>query len=136
MSVTLSCLFKNCNSTFHFIFCRRLLIALILGQFLSSMLCGTGVTSALLEKRYFISVPTSQAFINYIFLGFIFGVWLAFSRKNFPTILKENWWKYAILGVLDVEANYMVILAYKYTTLTSIQVSSFCSNIGSKANAL
>jgi len=48
---------------------------------------------------------------------------LAFSRKNFPTILKEKWWKYAILGVLDVEANDMVILAYKYTTLASIQVS-------------
>jgi len=35
------------------------------------------------------------------------------SRKNFPTILKENWWKYAILGVLDIEANDM----YKYSTL-------------------
>ena len=61
---------------------------------------------------------------------------MAFSRKNFPTILKEKWWKYAILGVLDVEANDMVILAYKYTTLASIQVSLFCSNFGSKANVL
>ena len=61
---------------------------------------------------------------------------MAFSRKNFPTILKEKWWKYAILGVLDVEVNDMVILAYKYTTLSSIQVSLFCSNIGSKANDL
>jgi len=60
------------------------------------------------------------------------NLWSMVSRKNFPTILKENWWKYAILGVLDIEVNDM----YKYSTLTSIQVSSFCSNIGSKANAL
>ena len=52
----------------------------------------------------------------------VFGVWLAVN-KNFPTILKKNWWKYVILGVIDVEGNYLIILAYKYTTLTSIQVS-------------
>ena len=102
--------------------CRRLLVALVLGQFLSLMLCGTGLTSSLLEIRYSIAVPTTQAFINYILLGMVFGVWLAISKK-FLTILKKNWWKYVILGVIDVEGNYMIILAYKYTTLTSIQVS-------------
>ena len=102
--------------------CRRLLVALVLGQFLSLMLCGTGLTSSLLEIRYSIAVPTTQAFINYILLGTVFGVWLAISKK-FLTILKKNWWKYVILGVIDVEGNYMIILAYKYTTLTSIQVS-------------
>ena len=80
------------------------------------------MTSSLLEGRYSIAVPTSQAFINYILLGMVFGVWLALNKK-FPTILKENWWKYVILGVIDVEGNYLIILAYKYTTLTSIQVS-------------
>lgn len=88
------------------------------------MLCGTGLTSSLLEVRYSIAVPTSQAFINYILLGMVFGVWLA-VKKNFPTILKKNWWKYVILGVIDVEGNYLIILAYKYTTLTSIQVTTY-----------
>ena len=105
-----------------YLLCRHLLVALVLGQFLSLMLCGTGLTSSLLEGRYSIAVPTSQAFINYILLGMVFGVWLALNKK-FPTILKENWWKYVILGVIDVEGNYLIILAYKYTTLTSIQVS-------------
>ena len=108
--------------TCMYLLCRHLLVALVLGQFLSLMLCGTGLTSSLLEVRYSIAVPTSQAFINYILLGMVFGVWLALNKK-FPTILKENWWKYVILGVIDVEGNYLIILAYKYTTLTSIQVS-------------
>ena len=85
------------------------------------MLCGTGVTSQLLESRYSIAVPTSQLFVNYLLLGLVFGSLLAF-RKDFLNVLRENWWKYLIVGVIDVEANYLVVLAYKYTTLTSIQV--------------
>lgn len=41
---------------------------------------------------------------------------------RFLTVLRYNWWKYIILGVMDVEANYVLILAYRYTNLTSIQV--------------
>ena len=111
---------------------RHLLVALVLGQFLSLMLCGTGLTSSLLEVRYSIAVPTSQAFINYILLGMVFGVWLAVN-KNFLTKLKKNWWKYVILGVIDVEGNYLIILAYKYTTLTSIQVTTYIVNFKDQA---
>ena len=32
-----------------------------------------------------------------------------------------------ILGLIDIEANYLVIKAYQYTTLTSVQVSLFSS---------
>ena len=51
----------------------------------------------------------------------IFGPVLA-VQKNFLSIIRENWWKYIFLGVIDVEANFLIVLAYKYTTLTSIQV--------------
>lgn len=37
-------------------------------------------------------------------------------------ILKEKWWKYLLLALTDVEANYTVVMAYQFTTLTSIQV--------------
>ena len=88
------------------------------------MLAGTGVSSQLLESKYSIAVPTTQLFMNYFLLGVVFGTLLA-CRKNFLAILRKNWWKYLILGVTDVEANYVVVLAYKYTTLTSIQVRGF-----------
>lgn len=38
-----------------------------------------------------------------------------------------------ILGLIDLEANYLVVKAYQYTTLTSIQVLgallSFCPSV-------
>ena len=39
-------------------------------------------------------------------------------------ILRNKWWKYLLLSLVDVEANYTVVKAYQYTTLTSIQVSN------------
>lgn len=33
-----------------------------------------------------------------------------------------------ILGLIDLEANYLVVKAYQYTTLTSVQVRWFLSS--------
>lgn len=41
---------------------------------------------------------------------------------SFLQILKQRWWKYLFLGLADVEANYTIVKAYQYTTLTSVQV--------------
>ncbi|KAF5892617.1 solute carrier family 35 member F2-like, partial [Clarias magur] len=42
--------------------------------------------------------------------------------ENILQILRTKWWKYVLLGLVDVEANYAVVKAYQYTTLTSIQL--------------
>jgi len=44
------------------------------------------------------------------------------GEENLLAILRRRWWKYMILGLIDLEANYLVVKAYQYTTLTSIQV--------------
>lgn len=44
------------------------------------------------------------------------------GSDNLLEILKRKWWKYALLGLADVEANYLIVRAYQYTTLTSVQV--------------
>ena len=103
------------------LFSSKVLVGVLGGQILSLLLCGTGVTSQALENFYNIAVPTTQLFLTYFVLAIMFGPVLA-VRKNFLKIIKENWWKYLILGVIDVEANFLVVLAYKYTTLISIQV--------------
>uniref|UniRef100_A0A9L0TBD2 Solute carrier family 35 member F2 n=1 Tax=Equus caballus TaxID=9796 RepID=A0A9L0TBD2_HORSE len=41
---------------------------------------------------------------------------------NLLYILKRKWWKYILLGLADVEANYLIVRAYQYTTLTSVQL--------------
>ena len=101
-------------------------LILIIGQLLSLLLCGTGTTAQLLQVKYDVSIPTSLAFINYVLLALTFGVYLA-SRRDFVDIVSVNWWKYIALGVIDVEANFLVILAYHYTSLTSIQVHIHCT---------
>ena len=102
---------------------RVLVLALILGQILSLLLCAGGISSAALEKFQGITAPTTQLFLSYLLLAFVFGTVLA-CKEGFLHTLWQQWWKYAILGLIDAEANYLVVLAYKYTSFTSIQVIS------------
>lgn len=108
----------RCN--FHF---RKFFAILALGQLLSWLVCGTGVFSQLLVTNYNIEIPTTQSFLNYLLLGFVYTTALACHPRDFKTRLKETGWKYFLLALCDVEANYLVVKAYQYTNLTSIQVS-------------
>lgn len=38
------------------------------------------------------------------------------------SFLLVAWWKYAILAFFDVEGNYLLVRAYQYTTITSVQL--------------
>ncbi|KAI7800443.1 putative solute carrier family 35 member F2-like [Triplophysa rosa] len=65
-----------------------------------------------------------QSFIHYTLLCITYTTALIFRNGygNILQILKTKWWKYVLLGLTDVEANYAVVKAYQYTTLTSIQL--------------
>lgn len=102
---------------------RRFLGILALGQLLSWLVCGTGVFSQLLASDYGIEIPTTQSFLNYLLLGLIHTTTLACHPMNFKKRLTETGWKYFLISLCDVEANYLVVKAYQYTNLTSIQVS-------------
>ncbi|MGH0174590.1 UNVERIFIED_CONTAM: hypothetical protein FKN15_008911, partial [Acipenser sinensis] len=95
-----------------------------MSQGLSVLICGTGISSQYLAVRYSVNTPMLQSFINYILLLCVYTSILAFRRgdDNLLQILKTKWWKYMLLGIVDVEANYMVVKAYQYTTLTSVQL--------------
>lgn len=69
--------------------------------------------------------PTAQSFLNYAFLCLIFTSWLALkpADRGLIYVLKNRGWKYFALAAIDVEANYLVVKAFQYTSLTSIQVS-------------
>ncbi|XP_010174010.2 solute carrier family 35 member F1, partial [Antrostomus carolinensis] len=51
-----------------------------------------------------------------------FLLFITTGEENLLAILKRRWWKYMILGIIDIEANYLVVKAYQYTTLTSVQL--------------
>ncbi|NXT12420.1 S35F2 protein, partial [Prunella fulvescens] len=96
----------------------------ILGQMLSLCICGTAVTSQYLAERYHVNTPMLQSFINYFLLLLVYTTMLIFRTgiDSLWQILKQRWWKYIILGLADVEANYSIVKAYQYTTLTSVQL--------------
>uniref|UniRef100_A0A8C4CRX6 Solute carrier family 35 member F2 n=1 Tax=Denticeps clupeoides TaxID=299321 RepID=A0A8C4CRX6_9TELE len=107
------------------VFCSRdLFKALALGQCMSAMICGTAVTSQYLATDLHMDTPMLQSFISYSLLCLTYTAALIFRRGdgNILQILKTKWWKYFLLGLTDVEANYAVVKAYQYTTLTSIQL--------------
>ncbi|KAJ7363595.1 hypothetical protein OS493_009755 [Desmophyllum pertusum] len=104
------------------IFNRKFFSILALGQLLSWLLCGTGVFSQLLVTNHGIEIPTTQSFLNYLLLGIVYTTALACHPSDFKTTLTERGWKYFWLALFDVEANYLVVKAYQYTNLTSIQV--------------
>ncbi|XP_051880746.1 solute carrier family 35 member F2 [Pristis pectinata] len=106
------------------VFTRELLVSLALGQVLSLLICGIGLTSKYLVEDFHANTPVFQSFLNYILLFLVYTTTLAVRQgeENLLAILKRRWWKYMILGVIDIEANYLVIKAYQYTTLTSVQL--------------
>ncbi|XP_078069829.1 solute carrier family 35 member F2 [Mustelus asterias] len=106
------------------VFTRELLLSLALGQVLSLLICGIGLTSKYLVEDFHANTPVFQSFLNYILLFLVYTTTLAVRQgeENLLAILKRRWWKYMILGVIDIEANYLVIKAYQYTTLTSVQL--------------
>ena len=101
---------------------RTLIKTIICGQILSLTLCGVGTTSAALAKWYNVRVPGFQAFLTYTLICLTAGTKLAFDSSKFKEVIKERGWKYVLLGIADVEANFLLVKAYTFTTLTSAQV--------------
>uniref|UniRef100_H2ZTU6 Solute carrier family 35 member F2 n=2 Tax=Latimeria chalumnae TaxID=7897 RepID=H2ZTU6_LATCH len=91
---------------------------------LSVLICGTAITSQYLADDYKMNTPMLQSFLNYLLLFLVYTTMLALRKgdDNLVKILKKKWWKYMLLGLVDVEANYIIVKAYQYTTLTSVQL--------------
>ncbi|XP_073518301.1 solute carrier family 35 member F2 isoform X1 [Phyllobates terribilis] len=106
------------------IFTWYVLKTVILGQILSLFICGTAVTSQFLADEYQVDAPMLQSFINYCLLFLVYTVWLAFrsGENGLLHILRNKWWKYILLAIVDVEANYSIVKAYQFTTITSVQL--------------
>ncbi|KAA3485568.1 solute carrier family 35 member F1-like [Gossypium australe] len=96
---------------------KKTLVGLGLGQFLSLLITSTGFSSSELAKRG-INAPTSQSFLNYVLLSVVYGSVMLYRRQA----LKAKWYYYVILGLVDVEANYLVVKAYQYTSITSVML--------------
>ncbi|GAB4834163.1 hypothetical protein Ancab_032427 [Ancistrocladus abbreviatus] len=96
---------------------RRTVVGILLGQFLSLIITSTGFSSSELARRG-VNAPTSQSFLNYVLLALVYGAVMLWRKKP----LKARWYYYILLGLVDVEANFLVVKAYQYTSLTSVML--------------
>lgn len=99
------------------IWTKQTLINLLLGQFLSLLITSTGFLSSELARKG-INAPTSQSFLNYVLLALFYGVFMIYRQEG----IKAKWYFYILLGIVDVEANFLVVKAYQYTSLTSVML--------------
>ncbi|KAJ8961836.1 hypothetical protein NQ318_021451 [Aromia moschata] len=97
---------------------------IILGQFLSLILCALNTLSHYINSSTSSVLPTGQSFPHYMFLCAIYTSWLAFRRgdKGLISIIKARGWRYLLLCLIDVQANTLLSTAHQFTTLTSIQL--------------
>lgn len=66
----------------------------------------------------------AQCFLNYVLLCLVFTTTLACrpGEGGLLSVLRKRGLKYFFLAIADVEANYLVVQAYQYTTLRSAQL--------------
>lgn len=103
--------------------------SIALGQVLSLCLCGTGISSQLLSNRG-VHAPAAQSFTNYFLLCFVYCTALSCKtgEEGLLGVLRRRGLKYFLLALIDVEANYMIVSAYQFTNITSVQLLD-CSTI-------
>ena len=94
--------------------------ALCAGQAISLCIAGTSVfTEYLSSHSPPVSIPLVLSSITYALLA-LHLVYRYFRDGRRWQPLKVSWWKYAIFALIDLEANYLVIKAYMFTSMASV----------------
>ncbi|KAF9137802.1 hypothetical protein BGX30_009891 [Mortierella sp. GBA39] len=113
---------KTWKQRLTFLFSRKFIIIVLLGQLLSLCITATTImTTKLTQGDNPVSIPTTQSFLNYLVLGIVY-TGITFSKVGFRgwlEILRRRGLYYIVFAVIDVEGNYFIVKAYNYTSLLS-----------------
>lgn len=105
-----------------FLFSRKFVTILLLGQLLSLCITATTImTTELTQGNNPVNIPTTQSFLNYLVLGIVY-TGITFYKEGFSgwlEIIRRRGLYYIVFAVIDVEGNYFVVKAYNYTSLLS-----------------
>eukprot|EP01125_Pyxidicula_operculata_P007739 TRINITY_DN2619_c0_g1_i6.p1 TRINITY_DN2619_c0_g1~~TRINITY_DN2619_c0_g1_i6.p1 ORF type:complete len:327 (+),score=11.59 TRINITY_DN2619_c0_g1_i6:183-1163(+) len=102
---------------------KKQIFALLLGQVVSLLVTGTGVTSQYLVTLHQVNIPTTQSLFNYILVMIVYGIMLARKGKYFSTLFSKDKIKFYLpLALIDVEANFLLVMSYQYTTIASVML--------------
>ena len=97
------------------------------GQLLSLLIACTGIASKTLELRN-ASVPAFQSFFSYFFLAAIFTLyryWNKMSTSSRCGGVHEatvEMWIYAVIAIMDVQANFLVLTAFRYANFATVAI--------------
>ncbi|CAG8725335.1 28760_t:CDS:2 [Dentiscutata erythropus] len=113
----LKCFFLD----FSYIFSKEFLIIFLLGQFLAICITATIVSNAQLSIEN-VNIPTTQSLFLYFTLAIIYTpiTIYKYGIMGYIKMLKSRWWKYLLLGLVDVEGNYFAVKGYFYTSALSM----------------
>lgn len=114
------------GSWFAYLKTRQFWITLLLGQVLAICITSTNTLSTLLNNEG-TSIPAFQSFFNYVLLNLIYTTYTIYQYgfKKWVRLIIVDGWRFLILAFFDVEGNYFVVLAYRYTTILSAQLINF-----------
>ncbi|EFE35132.1 uncharacterized protein ARB_06088 [Trichophyton benhamiae CBS 112371] len=115
------------KSYFAYFRTRQFYIVLLLGQILALCITATNTFSGLLSSAG-TSIPAFQTLFNYVLLTLVYTSFTLYrygARKWWSQLVLRDWWKYLIFAFCDVQGNYFIVLAYRYTTILSAQLINF-----------
>jgi solute carrier family 35, member F1/2 len=105
---------------------KSTLKAAVLGQLLAIFIAISSSTSTILVTNGY-SSPILQTLPVYATLFIVFAIVSLHTTTNSDRpwwraqqSTTTSWWAFALISFLDVEANYLVVLAFRYTSLTSV----------------
>lgn len=110
---------------FQYLKTKQFWITLLLGQVLAICITSTNTLSTLLANEG-TSIPAFQTLFNYVLLNLVYTTYTIYQYgwKKWLRLLADGW-RFFILAFFDVEGNYFVVLAYRYTTILSAQLINF-----------
>ena len=89
-------------------------------QVAALLLAGTDIFTQMLVLRN-VRIPAAQSLLNYALLSCHFLLPSARKRRDTtPASRQPKQWQWALLSLIDVQANYFVVWAYQYTDITSV----------------
>ncbi|RNF05444.1 hypothetical protein TraAM80_04544 [Trypanosoma rangeli] len=112
---------------------RRLVLHVLFGQVVAFLNSVTGVATTKLVSHNasypLLQLLTAYAFIFVVYAPFLLVLYFRNRHRKFSNFgFFYRPWRYAVLAIIDLEANFVIVKAYQYTDIISVQLLS-CFNI-------
>ncbi|XP_046751521.1 solute carrier family 35 member F2-like [Diprion similis] len=97
---------------------------IILGQFLSVVLCFMTIFNHHINTEYHLALPTGQNLPHYAMMCIVYTTWMSCRGvgNGLISVTRARGWRYLLLALIDVEAKTLVTASHQFTSLASIQL--------------